>query len=148
MNMNKKIIALSLLIAMTLVVFSKKQTTYALDSDPFVTPTKIRCTCYTDVGVTASGHYTRKGIAAGKKEWLGCTAMLYEVAEDGSVGDFIGFYEFLDTGAGIDTTGDGKGDSIINGQSIDVWVDGEEGLKEWVNNYGDYVYIFITRGVG
>ena len=45
---------------------------------------------------------------------MGCAAALYDVKEDGSIGDFIGYYEVLDTGAGIDRYGDGLGDSIIN----------------------------------
>lgn len=112
------------------------------------TPTVIRCTCYTDTGITASGQHTRDGIIAGKREWTGCAAALYDVNEDGSIGDFIGYYEVLDTGAGIDTDGDGLGDSIINGQSIDVWLPDDAAVSEWQRAHGDYCYIFLIKGVG
>lgn len=108
----------------------------------------IRCTCYTDTGITASGQHTRDGIIAGKREWMGCAAALYKVKEDGSIGEFIGLYEVLDTGAGIDTDGDGYGDSLDNGTSIDVWVPNDAAVREWQQAHGDYVYIILYRGVG
>lgn len=114
----------------------------------FEQPMKIRCTCYCEHGITASGQKTRYGIVAGKKEWLGYTAEINEVAEDGSVGSFIGYVEFCDTGAGMDSDGDGKGDTIKDGKSIDVWVDNLEEAYMWVETYGDYVYIKIIKGDG
>ena len=114
-------------------------------SDPLKEPTKIRCTLYTDQGVTASGETTRDGILAGKSAWLNCGALLYAVDEDGNKGDYIGYYTFKDTGAGIDTDGDGKGDSIINGYSIDVWVEDLDAVREWQKTYGDYVYLKIVN---
>ena len=116
--------------------------------NPFPTPTKIRCTCYVDQGTTASGQETRPGIIAGKKEWLGRCAVLYRIEEDGSIGDLIGIYEFLDTGAGIDTDGDGKGDSIKKGLSVDVWQPSIEQAREWIATYGDYVYIQVVEAEG
>lgn len=68
--------------------------------------------------------------------------------EDGSMGEFIGYYEFTDTGAGIDTDGDGRGDSIINGESIDVWEPNLEMAYEWVAINGDYVYLKLVKGEG
>lgn len=79
---------------------------------------------------------------------MGSVAALYDINEDGSIGDFIGYYEVLDTGAGIDTDGDGYGDSIINGTSIDVWVPNDAAVREWQQNVGDYCYIFLIKGVG
>ena len=108
----------------------------------------IRCTCYTDSGTTASGKQTRPGIIAGAREWMGCTAALYDVKEDGTIGQFIGYYEVLDTGAGIDTDGDGYGDSIKIGQSIDVWVPDDAAVHEWQQEHGDYVFIKLIPGVG
>lgn len=143
---SKKIALISGLVA--LILFGIKPNALEVASDPFKEPTVIRCTCYIDNGTTASGKQTKDGVIAGRKEWLGCVAMLYAVNEDGSIGDFIGYYEFLDTGAGIDTDGDGKGDSIINGTSVDVWRPTLDDAKSWVNTYGDYVYIKIVRGVG
>ena len=79
---------------------------------------------------------------------MGCAAALYDVKEDGSIGDFIGYFEVLDTGAGIDTDGDGCGDSIINGQSIDVWMPDDAAVSEWQREHNDYVYILLIPGVG
>ena len=111
-------------------------------------PQPIRCTCYIEHGYTASGQWTRPHTAAGPREWLGCVGALYQMNEDGSMGDFIGYYEFIDTGAGIDTDGDGKGDTIINGESIDVWRPDMEMAVEWVETYGDYVYLKLINGNG
>lgn len=68
--------------------------------------------------------------------------------DDGSVGEFIGYFEFCDTGAGMDSDGDGKGDTIINGTSIDIWVESLADAYAWVGEYGDYVYIKIIKGDG
>ena len=116
--------------------------------DPFSEPVKIRCTCYCEHGKTGTGQRTRYGIIAGKKDWLGYVAELNAINPDGSVGEFIGFFEFCDTGAGMDTDGDGKGDSIINGQSVDVWINSLPEAYEWRDKYGDYVYIKIIKGEG
>lgn len=106
-------------------------------------PYMMRCTCYTaDEGdITASGTEVRDGIVAGKREWLGKVVVLYEVTEDGTMGDFIGYYEFKDTGYGING-------SLINGTSIDVWVENEDAVWEWVGRYGDYVYMQLVDGKG
>lgn len=116
--------------------------------DPFKEPVKIRCTCYCEKGKTATGKKTRYGIVAGKKEWLGYTLEINAVKEDGSMGELIGLFEFQDTGAGMDTDGDGKGDSIINGQSIDVCVGSLSDAYEWRDTYGDYIYMKIIKSDG
>ena len=111
-------------------------------------PQPVRCTCYIEHGITASERKTREGIIAGRKEWLGMAAVLYEVKEDGTLGDFIGYYEFCDTGAGIDTDGDGNGDTIRTGNSVDVWQPNMESARAWVKEHGDYVYMQIVPAVG
>ena len=111
-------------------------------------PQPVRCTCYIEHGITASGIQTRNGIIAGRKEWLGMAAVLYEVKEDGTLGDFIGYYEFCDTGAGIDTDGDGNGDTIRTGNSVDVWQPNMESAIAWIKEHGDYVYMQIVPAVG
>ena len=109
---------------------------------------RIRATCYCEPGITYSGHYTHVGICAGRKEDIGKVAAIYAIAEDGGVGDFIGYFEFLDTGAGMDTDGDGKGDSIKKGKSIDVFRNNLASAKEWIRTYGDYVYVKIIDSEG
>jgi hypothetical protein len=82
---------------------------------------KIRCTCYCEGGVTKSGHYTNDHVIAGRNEDLYNVAAIYAIGKDGELGEFIGYFDFYDTGAGIDTDGDGKGDTIRTGKSVDVF---------------------------
>ena len=97
-------------------------------SDPTQEPTKIRCTLYTGDGLTASGEKTKYGVLAGRKDWLNLGAMVYAVDEEGNKGEYIGYFKFKDTGAGIDTDRDGKGDSIIKGYSIDLWLEDKDAI--------------------
>ena len=144
-----KSVALVMIIAISVPLYSKASAhRLEVNGDPFKEPVKMRCTCYIDRGTTASGAQTRDGIIAGRREWLGYVACIYAIKEDGSIGDFIGYYEFKDTGAGIDTDGDGRGDSIKNGLSVDVWRSSMSEARNWVKTYGDYVYIKIIKGVG
>lgn len=89
-----------------------------------------------------------RGVIAGRKEDLGKVAALYAVAEDGSVGEFIGYFDFYDTGAGIDTDGDGRGDSIKKGKSVDVFRETMTDANKWIKTYGDYVYIQYIEAEG
>lgn len=63
---------------------------------------------------------------AADKAHIGRTAALY--TEDM---ELIGYFECKDTG----------GEAIQSGMRIDVYRDNDESLTEWVNNYGDYVFI-------
>lgn len=108
---------------------------------------KIRCTCYCEAGTTASGFYTREGIIAGRREDLGKVAAIYK-CNDNKPGDFLGYYEFRDTGAGIDTDGDGKGDSIKKGLSVDVFRSSKQRAKDWIADNGDYVFIQLIEADG
>lgn len=143
------IIAFSAAVAFTSIqAEARKAYIEPMEGNPFEEPCKIRCTCYCEHGKTATGAKTRYGIVAAKKEWIGCTIEINAVAEDGSVGQLVGLFEVQDTGAGMDTDGDGYGDSIINGQSIDVWVASLSDAYEWRDTYGDYVYIKIFKAKG
>lgn len=136
----KKTILTSIILAVCVLLTSTiKVDVWA--SERFAEPSIIRCTCYCDYGYTKSGQYVREGIMAGKKEWLGMTAYIWEVDEDGTVGDFIGIYEFLDTGYGING-------SLKNGTSIDVWVPSEDAVWDWIGEHGDYVYLQIIDAKG
>lgn len=96
--------------------------------------TLIRCTGYNDIGYTRSGEWTRHGVIAGRYEWLGRECNLYRQNEDGTVGELIGTYEFLDTGYGING-------SLEKGTSVDVWHPTEDAVWDWMAEYGDYVYM-------
>ncbi len=147
---------LALIVLMFMQLKLKTEATYKLQprtADPAVEPAVMRCTCYTaDEGaVCYSGCAPRYGIIAGKKEWVGMTACLYtyEIIDGKPVPrEFLGFFEVKDTGAGIDTDGDGVGDSIINGQSIDVFQPTLEDAKQWVAAYGDYIMVYLVDGKG
>ena len=99
----------SILLAVVIVLTCNTQVK-ADGGDPFTEPVKVRCTCYLDTGTTASGAQTRPNIMAAKREWIGCVAEVNEINEDGSVGEFIGLFEILDTGYGRET---GHGESKI-----------------------------------
>lgn len=106
-----------------------------INAEPFI----VECTAYCDDGVTASGKPTIEGqTLAGAREWIGCMAVLYEVDEDGGIGDFIGIYEFSDTGYGKD------GD-IPRGETIDIFMEEEDACVEWGRKD---VYVQIINGEG
>ena len=148
----KKAVALSVATALSV----SEPTIEKIEPDPIVLETtQIRCTCYLDTGYTASGQWTREGIMAGKREWIGCVAEVNEINEDGSIGEFIGYYEILDTGYGSET---GRGQSKIKkgkslgtieaGESVDIWMPTMKDAKSWIREHGDYVYITIYEGEG
>ena len=136
-------LAILLLLALPIQAQAKTTKLKTVSGDPLEEIVKIRCTLYCNHGKTVTGALTQYGIVAGKKEWLGYEAEISAVSKDGTIGELIGIFNFQDTGAGIDTDGDGKGDSLTNGQSIDVWVASEDDVKEWQKTYGDYVYMRI-----
>ena len=119
------------------------------------TPVILRCTCYIDDGITASGQEVRPFIIAGKREWLGSVACLNRVNEDGSIGEFIGYYEFCDTGYGR-ATGQGQSrvlkgktlGTIETGETVDVWMPSLDRAYEWVDDKGDYLYVTIIPADG
>jgi len=108
-------------------------------------PKRMRVTCYTssEGAITASGAEVREGIVAAARKYMGYTVILYD--EDMN---FVGFFEVKDTGAGIDTDGDGKGDSIKKGLSIDVYRYTLDRCYDWVDEYGDYMYVQLVEGKG
>ena len=86
-------------------------------------------TCYLPTGnPTASGVMPRRGIMAGKREWLGKTALIYERDGD-KVGDLIGIFEILDTGTG-------KDGAIKEGREVDIFCETESDIiptqKIWI----------------
>ena len=114
------------------------------DDVPFV----IECTAYCNPhgNLTYSGKQTIPMYTlAGRKDWLGAVGYLYEVNDDGTIGDFITMGEFSDCGFGHDPDGDGIG-SIQDGSRIDLYV-GED--RQFALQWGvKKVYLKIVRGVG
>ena len=116
--------------------------------DPMKEPVVIRTTCYTanEGALCSTGQKPHYGTIAGPKEWGGMAVCLYafEYVDGEPVPtEYIGLFTVQDTGAGIDTDGDGKGDTLITGQSIDVYVDSLDDAKAWVNKYGDYTLMML-----
>ncbi len=153
----KRIISAALCIALIGVLQLEVQAKARLivdETNPYEEPKLIRVSCYTskEGAITFSGQKVRPGIIAGSKDWLGSIALLYtyEKSEEGQYlpKEFLGYYEVLDTGAGMDTDGDGKGDSIINGQSIDIFQPTSQEADRWVADYGDYLMIYLVDGEG
>ena len=96
----------------------------------------------------ADGRPLIEGLTlAGKREWLGMSAMLYDTNMN-----FIGIYEFRDTGYGQST---GQGNSKIlkgrnigtieNGTCIDVYFDTYEKCVQWGRRK---VYIKLIEAEG
>lgn len=76
--------------------------------EPLYIPMEATAYCY---GITRfDGGRVRKGICAAKPEWYGKTAAVY-VNEDGKPGEFLGYYECLDTG----------GQDIKEGKVLDIY---------------------------
>ena len=74
-------------------------------------------TCYIEPGrATSTGSYKMDKIIAGAQEYVGCVAQVYRVAEDGGIGEFIGYYPIEDTGYGAPS---GHGESRLKpGKSL------------------------------
>lgn len=148
-----KILTLLALTAITTMTAAAAPRIEPPQGDPFTEPVKIRTTCYLDSGTTATGRPTRHGVIATKPEWMqeGYIFQIWEVNEDGSLGDFCGYYEPLDTGYGIELdASEGQSrikegqaiGSIEKGYSIDIFCENEAEVREWQAG-GDYYYIKI-----
>lgn len=75
---------------------------------------RSQVTCYIEPGrKTATGCNKMNGIIASAPEYLGYVAQVYKVAEDGGIGEFIGYYQVEDTGYGAPS---GYGKSIYKGK--------------------------------
>ena len=102
-------------------------------------PFRAECTAYCDSGITASGKPTVEGLTlGGSPEWIGCMAVLYEVDDDGTIGDFIGLYEVMDTGWGRD------GDAL-RGETVDMFMEDYDACIQWGRRD---VYVQIIDGKG
>jgi len=112
--------------------------------EPFV----VNSTAYANPAgnPTYSGRPTVEGrTLAGKTEWIGCVAALYEMNDDGTIGEFIGYREVEDTGYGVASINvPGKG-TIQTGETVDIFIeDRQEAIQ-----YGERkIYIQIIDGEG
>lgn len=123
--------------ALVVIMFLCTLTVYAdNDYNQYGELFKVRATVYTSTegSLTADESKVREGIVAGKREWLGYTCVIYDLDMN-----IIGIYEFKDTGGHKD---------IKNGTRIDVYRDTLDRCDEWIDTYGDYVYIQLFKAYG
>lgn len=96
---------------------------------------KMECTAYCYGTTRSDNKPVRKGICAGATKYYGKTAAIYE-DNNGKPGEFIGYYEVLDTG------GDER---IKNGQCLDIY----DPDYNWCINFGrKKVLVVMLDGVG
>ena len=134
--MRKRILSVLLVLVMLLLVLLYSLPVEAAESSDLQL---MRVTCYTypPGSITASGCEVREGIVAARKDWMGALVILYDTDMN-----FIGYFEVLDTGFGIDKDGDGVG-SIQEGKSLDVFRSSLDRCQKWIERYGDYCYVQI-----
>lgn len=108
---------------------------------------QIMTTGYCHGEITAAGRKVRLGICAARREWMGKTVLVWECRTDGSQGEFLGYWECLDTGFGADSAGDGIG-SIQEGRVIDMYFPTQEGVQEWMEITGGRVYLQLIDAEG
>lgn len=110
-------------------------------------PFKVIATAYYQGSITATGVAPRQGIVATTRKWLGYTMAVYRVKDDGSCGDFIGYFECLDTGFGSDFDGDGIG-TIQEGKAVDFYFCNLEECRDWMKFTKGNVYIQLFWAEG
>lgn len=107
----------------------------------------ILTTAYCHGTITATGRKPRRGICAVRKEWIGKTALVWECKDSDIMGEFLGYWECLDTGFGADSDGDGIG-SIQEGRVIDMYFPTPEEVQEWMEITGGRVYVQLIDAEG
>lgn len=108
---------------------------------------RILTTGYCHGDITATGTAPREGICAVRSEWIGKLALVWKCNEDGTQGEFIGFWECLDTGFGADSDGDGIG-SIQEGRVVDMYFPTMEQVTGWMELTGGRIYIQLLDAEG
>lgn len=108
---------------------------------------RVLTTGYCHGDITATGTAPREGICAVRSEWMGKTALVWQCNDDGTQGDFLGFWECLDTGFGADSDGDGIG-SIQEGRVVDMYFPTMEQVAGWMELTGGRIYIQLVDAEG
>lgn len=109
--MKSKLKMIFLSVALTLTIFAVKA--HADEQPPIDELVEMEATAYCYGEITADGSRVREGICAAKRDWMGLTAIVYLQNEDGSVGEFLGYYEIKDTGGH---------EKIKAGKCIDIYM--------------------------
>lgn len=106
------------------------------DDIPFA---RAEATAYVIKGITSSGAETRTGICASSRaEWQGKTLALYQRNGD-ELGEFIGYYECLDSGCHINV--------------IDVWCSDMNEAQAFMdrvyeNGCNGHIYVQVIEAKG
>lgn len=108
---------------------------------------RIMTTGYYHGQTTATGTKARPGICAVRREWIGKTALVWECKDSDTMGEFLGYWECLDTGFGADSDGDGIG-SIQEGKVVDMYFPTLEDVQKWMGLTGGRVYIQLIDAEG
>lgn len=96
--------------------------------------------------LTATQTETIEGITiAAKEEWFGCVIALYEIAEGGGIGDFIGYRQVTDTGYGHDSKLYKGMGTIQTGETVDIYFESYDDAMQWGSKQ---VYIQVIPGKG
>ena len=112
--------------------------------EPFVVNSTAYCNPHGNL--TASGKPTVEGITlAAKEEWIGCVAVLYEIKEDGGIGDYIDTREITDTGFGVASKQYKGMGTIESGETVDLYFTSYDEAIKWGNRR---IYIQIVPGKG
>lgn len=133
----------SLILTVMLIAGSALNVKAANLEEPF----KMYTTAYCQGTTTYSGVPVRAGICAVKKEWIDKCAIVYKCEPDGSRGDFLGYWECLDTGFGGDADEDGVG-SIEAGKVIDMYFPTLEECRDWMKLTDGKVYVQLIDAEG
>lgn len=96
-----------------LILLSLAMTTTSVNAEVH----EMKATAYCIQGQTASGTNTRYGICAGKPEWIGKKASVFLKYN----AHYLGTYIVEDTG----------GESIKNGEVLDLWFQSEDLCKKF-----------------
>lgn len=96
---------------------------------------QMEATAYCYGTTRCDGKPVRTGICAGKPEWYGKVAAIYK-DDDGKPGEFIGYFEILDTG------GDER---IRNGSVLDIYMPDQDTCIEFGRQK---VFVTLIDGEG
>lgn len=70
-------------------------------AEPFIEPKLVEMTYYyTQVRRAQISKHPRYGVVAYSPEYIGYTAVIYSVSDNGTIGERIGYFEIYDTGYG------------------------------------------------
>lgn len=140
-------IVISLTIVFIILLLFQTTAFAQSQADPFIEPKLVEMTYYSYTGSTcANGKHPRYGVVAYSPEYIGYTAIIYSVSENGTIGEKIGYFEIYDTGYGRKES-NGRG-TIQNGNCIDVFHESDRAGKEFIKKYGNKCYIQIVKGAG